>query len=140
VIDERWRAELDREHEEQDGQIEALIAALLETPPDLETARNIVRTIDAELPDHLSREEAVISPWLAKVLPEARNELATLEREHMQLFHQVTAARYALAGVTPAVDHGVALRFAHLFADHLERERRLIEQALLRGQAAVSTV
>ncbi len=132
MIDERWRIELDREHAEQDGQIEQLIAALLDTPPDIDTAREIVRSIDRELPDHLTREEAVISPWLARVLPEARNELATLEREHVELVNQVTAARYALAGVTPAVNHGVALRFAHLLADHLERERRLIDLALRR--------
>ncbi|WP_373045966.1 hemerythrin domain-containing protein [Vulgatibacter sp.] len=130
MIDVNWQLELEREHVEQNDQIEQLVTALLSTPPDLDTARNIVRAIDRELPDHLGREEAVMAPWLAKVLPEAREELALLERQHVELFAQATAARYALAGVTPAVDYGVALRFARKFADHLERERRLVERAI----------
>lgn len=128
-----WKTEIEREHDEQRVQLEQLEDALLADPPDVRRALELVLEIDRGLPEHLAREEAVVSPWVARVLPETQLELDRLEREHVQLFTGITSLRYALAGVTPQADLGAGVRFVRFFRDHMEREHRLVEQALLRG-------
>jgi iron-sulfur cluster repair protein YtfE (RIC family) len=135
MSEETW-SQVGREHEEHERQVRELTEALHAHPVDLPEVRRVVAEIDRELPDHLRREEQVVLPWLARVLPEAAPEVEVLAREHLDLFQSVASLRLSLASAQVAVGPvaTAALAFLNFFRDHLHREEALVERAIARGQ------
>ena len=135
MSEETW-SQVGREHEEHERQVRELTEALHSHPVDLPEVRRVVTEIDRELPGHLRREELVVLPWLARVLPEAAPEVDVLAREHLELFHSIASLRLSLAASQIAVGPvaTAALAFLAFFRDHLHKEEALVERAIARGQ------
>ena len=118
------------EHDELDERLPTLAAALCEDTVDLAGARNQLTGMAVELEEHLEREERLLFPWVARLLPDAEPALEQLEHEHVQLRSLLAALQSAVADPRLADQrrlHGA--RFAQLLRHHAKAERRLVARA-----------
>ena len=120
----------DVEHVEYERLLGVLRRALLQNPPELDRARELLATVDSGLPEHLRLEEVQVFPWLLDQLPSARDEVDHLLREHLQLVTALTGLRLSMRGEPEGGVIASALRFVEHFRRHAERERSLTAAAL----------
>ncbi len=124
------------EHDALDERLPQLAETLCEEDIDLADARSQLAGLARELEEHRDREERLLYPWIARLVPDAEPALEQLAREHVQLLSLMATLQFAVADERLADDRRTnGARFVRLLRHHAKGERVLVARAVATDSA-----